>query len=107
MGAAAGIARRRRPANPELEVGAMTRSLPRRAGAPALAAAAALLLSACVEIGPGGPEAKVGIGPFKAGSIELGPGGAEAKGPSAGPVGLGDDDKDDDEKPESESSGTN
>jgi len=106
MGTTAGIARRRRPANPEPGVGAMTRSLPRRAGAPALAAAA-LLLATCVEIGPGGPEAKVGIGPFKAGSIELGPGGVEAKGPSAGPVGLGDDDKDDDEKPESESSGTN
>ena len=30
-------------------------------------------------------EAKIGIGPFKAGSVEIGPGGVETKGPSAGP----------------------
>lgn len=34
-------------------------------------------------------EAKIGMGPFKAGSVEVGPGGVEAKGPSAGPVSAG------------------
>ena len=38
-----------------------------------------LLLGACAE-------AKIGMGPFKAGSVEVGPGGVEAKGPSAGPI---------------------
>lgn len=33
-------------------------------------------------------EAKLGVGPFKAGSVEVGPGGVEAKGPSAGPFGA-------------------
>ena len=34
-------------------------------------------------------EAKIGMGPFKAGSVEVGPGGVEAKGPSAGPISAG------------------
>jgi hypothetical protein len=49
----------------------------------------ALALSGCAEIGPGGAEAKIGVGPFKAVSVEAGPGGIEQKGPSAGPFGLG------------------
>ena len=58
--------------------------------AAALAALAALAVSAlivggCVEVGPGGVEAKIGAGPFKAYSWEAGPGGVEEKGPSAGP----------------------
>lgn len=63
----------------------MKRSLLRRTSALTLVTVAAFLLGGCVELGPGGPEAKIGIGPFKAGSVEVGPGGAEAKGPSAGP----------------------
>ncbi|MDX1710253.1 MAG: hypothetical protein R3316_03860 [Rhodovibrionaceae bacterium] len=48
-------------------------------------AAATLVVSGCVEVGPGGVEAKIGAGPFKAYSWEAGPGGVEEKGPSAGP----------------------
>lgn len=44
-----------------------------------------LAIGGCAEIGPGGAEAKIGVGPFKAYSIEAGPGGVEEKGPSAGP----------------------
>jgi hypothetical protein len=50
--------------------------------------ALALVLGGCAEIGPGGAEAKVGVGPFKAYSVEAGPGGVEEKGPSAGPIKL-------------------
>ncbi|MBX3501872.1 MAG: hypothetical protein KF889_20715 [Alphaproteobacteria bacterium] len=49
----------------------------------------ALALSGCAEIGPGGAETKLGIGPFKLFSIEAGPGGLEQKGPSAGPFRFG------------------
>ena len=51
----------------------------------AIARGFALVLGGCAEIGPGGAEAKIGVGPFKAYSLEAGPGGAEEKGPSAGP----------------------
>ena len=50
--------------------------------------ALALVLSGCAEIGPGGAEAKIGVGPFKAYSVEAGPAGVEEKGPSAGPFKL-------------------
>lgn len=67
-------------------------------------AAAALLLAGCVEIGPGGPEAKgPSAGPVKAGSVEAGPGGVETKGLSAGPLEVGDKDTDHDaEDPDQE-----
>ncbi|MEX1201160.1 MAG: hypothetical protein WEB02_10265 [Methylophaga sp.] len=42
------------------------------------------MLGACAE-------AKIGMGPFKAGSVEVGPGGVEATGPSAGPIQSGKD----------------
>jgi len=44
-----------------------------------------IVLAGCAEIGPGGAEAKLGVGPFKLYSVEAGPGGTEAKGLSAGP----------------------
>jgi len=44
-----------------------------------------LIVSIAAVIGVGCAEAKIGIGPFNAGSVEVGPGGVEAKGPSAGP----------------------
>ena len=57
-------------------------------------AATALALGGCVEIGPGGAEAKLGVGPFKAYSLEAGPGGVEEKGPSAGPFKVREEDRD-------------
>lgn len=45
-------------------------------------------LGGCAEIGPGGAEAKIGVGPFKVYSLEAGPGGVEEKGRSAGPFRL-------------------
>jgi hypothetical protein len=66
----------------------------RRAGVSATLAATALALGGCVEIGPGGAEAKLGVGPFKAYSLEAGPGGVEEKGPSAGPFKVRDKDRD-------------
>jgi len=50
--------------------------------------ASLLILGGCAEIGPGGTEAKIGVGPFKAYGVEAGPGGVEKKGPSAGPFRL-------------------
>ena len=61
----------------------MKRFIPHRIAT--LAAISALVLTGCTEIGPGGIESKIGVGPVKALSIEIGPGGIEAKGPSAGP----------------------
>lgn len=66
----------------------MRRHILRHIATPALAASA-LALAGCAEIGPGGIEAKIGIGPVKAISVEVGPGCIEAKGPSAGPVKAG------------------
>lgn len=63
----------------------MTSPLYKRASVSAFVAALAFVLGGCAEIGPGGAEAKVGVGPFKAYSVEAGPGGVEEKGPSAGP----------------------
>ena len=55
-----------------------------------LVVALAYAVAGCAEVGPGGAEAKIGVGPFKAYSVEAGPGGAEEKGPSAGPFKLFD-----------------
>lgn len=62
----------------------MKRFIPHRIATLSLVALSALVLAGC-EIGPGGIESKIGIGPLKAFSLEAGPGGLEAKGPSAGP----------------------
>lgn len=63
----------------------MTAMLLRGAMIGAVLTASVSTLGGCAEIGPGGAEAKIGVGPFKAYSIEAGPGGVEEKGPSAGP----------------------